>query len=90
MILFWFSRLEAPHWVGAAAIAAHWIWIYVVGHPVKQFTPPAVGAMTALYCFGVYLRKEQMDDLATAAFAWAGIVGVVIVLFAGMLAPGVV
>lgn len=54
---------------------------------MKQFAPAAVGAMTSLFCFGVYLPKEELDDLASKAFAWAGIVGVILVLFVGMLAP---
>ncbi len=40
--------------------------------------------MTSLFCFGVYLPKEELDDLASKAFAWAGIVGVILVLFVGM------
>lgn len=55
---------------------------------MKQFTPAAVGATTSLYCFGAYLRNEELGDLATQAFVWAGILGGVLVLFAGMLAPG--
>lgn len=62
-------RLEGEHKLGAGIIALHWVLGYLWDRwSFKLFAYPALGAITALFLFGLHLRKAEQDELASDAF----------------------
>lgn len=84
------NKMEKPHVFGVGFIVIHWIIGYgLPGYQFKTLAYPALGAITALFGAGVYLRAFDLDEVASRLFLAAGAIYVVTLLAAGWASPGV-